>query len=92
MKSILQALGAASVLALAGVTSTAVAVDAPKYYQIQSILNLGGSGTSWDHIDYDQSHHRLYLSRRADGLTVIDTTTGKVVGQVENAKGAGATA
>ena len=81
-----------SVMALAAVLSPAKAADAPKFYQIQSILNLGGTGTSWDHIDYDQSHHRLYLSRRADGLTVIDTTTGKVVGEVANAKGSGATA
>ena len=72
----------------------AAAADAPKnnFYQLHNVLNLGGSGTSWDHMDYDQSHHRLYLSRRADGLTVVDTTTGKVVGQVENAKGSGAVA
>jgi len=87
-----KAMGAASALALVLAASGAGAADAPKFYQLQSVLNLGGTGTSWDHIDYDQSHHRLYLSRRADGLTVIDTTTGKVVGQVENAKGSGATA
>ena len=83
---------AVSFLALAATTAALHAADAPKFYQLQSALNLGGTGTSWDHIDYDQSHHRLYLSRRADGLTVIDTTTGKVVGQVDNAKGSGATA
>lgn len=87
-----KAMGAASGLALVLAASGASAADAPKFYQLQSVLNLGGTGTSWDHIDYDQSHHRLYLSRRADGLTVIDTTTGKVVGQVENAKGSGSTA
>jgi len=92
MKTVHKVLGAVSALALAGVLSSAFAADAPKFYQLQSAMNLGGSGTSWDHIDYDQSHHRLYLSRRADGLTVIDTTTGKVVGQVENGKGSGATA
>ena len=92
MKSVLQTFGAVSVVALAVSAPAAKAEDAPKFYQIQSILNLGGSGTSWDHLDYDQSHHRLYLSRRADGLTVVDTATGKMVGQVENAKGSGATA
>jgi DNA-binding beta-propeller fold protein YncE len=92
MSSIPKAIRTGSVLALATVATGAKAADAPKFYQIQSILNLGGTGTSWDHIDYDQSHHRLYLSRRADGLTVIDTTTGKVVGEVANAKGSGATA
>ena len=72
--------------------STARAEDAPKFYQLQSVLNLGGTGSSWDHMDYDQAKHLLYLSRRADGLTVVDTATNKVVGQVANAKGSGATA
>jgi hypothetical protein len=72
--------------------SPAGAEDAPKFYQLQTVINLGGSGTSWDHIDYDQAAHRLYLSRRADGLTVVDTLTNKVVGQVANGKGSGATA
>lgn len=83
---------AASALVLAAATAGAFAADPPKYYQLQSALNLGGTGTSWDHMDYDQSHQRLYLSRRADGLTVVDSATGKVVGQVDNAKGSGATA
>jgi DNA-binding beta-propeller fold protein YncE len=91
MERTIKAMGAASALALAA-ASTAFAADAPKFYQHQSVLNLGGGGTSWDHLDYDQAHHRLYLSRRADGLTVVDSTTGKVVGQVDNAKGSGATA
>jgi DNA-binding beta-propeller fold protein YncE len=59
---------------------------------LQSTLNLGGSGASWDHIDYDPARHLAYLSRRADGLTVVDVTTGKVVAEVANAKGSGATA
>jgi len=84
--------GAASLAALTLAATLAGAADAPKFYQLQSVLNLGGTGGSWDHLDYDQAHHRLYLSRRADGLTVVDSTSGKVVGQVENAKGSGATA
>jgi len=92
MQTMRLAIRAVSVLALAVPASTASAADALKFYQLQSVLNLGGGGTSWDHIDYDQSHHRLYLSRRADGLTVVDTTTGKVAGQVGNAKGSGAAA
>lgn len=81
-----------SLVALCADTSALCAADAQKFYQLQSVLNLGGSGTSWDHIDYDQVHHRIYLSRRADGLTVVDSATGKVVGEVANGKGSGATA
>ena len=82
---------ATTVFALAGAAFAAVAADAPAFYQLQSVLNLGGTGTSWDHIDYDQSKHLAYLSRRADGLTVVDVTSGKVVAEIANAKGSGAT-
>lgn len=34
----------------------------------------------------------MFLSRRADGLTVVDTKTGKIVTSVANAKGAGSMA
>ena len=83
---------AASCVAVVSVAGVAQADDAPKFYQLQSVLNLGGGGSSWDHMDYDQSKHLVFLSRRADGLTVVDTATGKVVAEVANAKGSGAVA
>jgi hypothetical protein len=83
---------ATSVFVLASGASAAGPADAPAFYQLQSVLNLGGTGTSWDHIDYDQSRHLAYLSRRADGLTVVDVASGMVVAEVANAKGSGATA
>ncbi|RFB79786.1 YncE family protein [Methylovirgula sp. 4M-Z18] len=83
---------ATSVLLLACAVSTAKAGDAPGFYHQIGELKLGGTGTSWDHIDYDPSSHRAYLSRRADGLTVVDVMTNAVVGQVANAKGSGASA
>src|SRR5271165_2672441 len=92
MSLLRKSLLATSVFVLAGAASAAGAADAPALYQLQSVLNLGGTGTSWDHIDYDQSKHLAYLSRRADGLTVIDVASGKVVAEIANAKGSGATA
>ena len=75
------------------VASGVKADDAPHvFYQLQSTLNLGGTGASYDHIDYDQNKHLAFLSRRADGLTVVDVNTNKVVAQVANAKGSGSTA
>ena len=70
--------------------SLARADDAPAFFRLQSALNLGGSGAGWDHIDYDPTAHRAYLSRRGDGLTVVDTVAGKSLGEVANAKGSGA--
>ena len=89
-KSIRVGLSAAAFAAFAAFA--AHADDAPKFYQLQAVLNLGGTGGSWDHFDYDQANHLAYLSRRADGLTVVDTATSKVVAQVANAKGSGAVA
>ena len=85
-------LGSALVGAITS-TNAAKADDAPHvFYQLQSTLNLGGTGASYDHIDYDQNKHLAFLSRRADGLTVVDVSTNKVVAQVANAKGSGSTA
>ena len=92
MSTLPKAVCATFALALAIAASAGRAADAPALYQLQSVLNLGGTGTSWDHIDYDQSRHLAYLSRRADGLTVVDVATGKVVAEIANAKGSGATA
>ena len=92
MKLKIVATGLSLIALAAGASAVANADDAPKFYQLQSVVNLGGSGTSWDHIDYDQAKKLAYLSRRADGLTVIDVKTGKTVAQVANAKGSGAVA
>ena len=81
-----------TLVALAALSSNVKAAEAPAFYQLRSVLNLGGSGSSWDHIDYDQSSHLVYLSRRADGLTVVDPATNRVVAQIANAKDSGAVA
>jgi DNA-binding beta-propeller fold protein YncE len=77
---------------VASITCGAQAQDPQKFYQLQTVVKLGGSGTSWDHIDYDQTKKLVYLSRRDDGLTVVDGKTGKVVANVANAKGTGSVA
>ena len=90
MSHLSKAMLAASALALSA--AAAIAADAPAFYRLQSTLDLGGTGTSYDHIDYNPATHLAYLSRRADGLTVVDVVANKVVAQVANAKGSGATA
>ena len=69
MSTLPKAVYAAFALALAVAASAGHAADAPAFYQLQSVLNFGGTGTSWDHIDYDQSRHLASIeppSRRPD--------------------------
>lgn len=68
------------------------AATQPDFYHLQSVMKLHSSNTSWDHIDFDPATKYVYMSRRADGLTVVDSRTGKIVAQVANARGAGSVA
>ncbi len=69
-------------------TSTAIAQDAPPAAAGDSVLRrlaLGGAG-GWDDLTVDSAAHRLYLSR-SDRVVVVDTLTGKPVGEVPSAGG-----
>lgn len=92
MTSYRNAILAAGLVIAAGSTSVAKAAEAPSFYHLRSVLTLPSTTSSWDHLDYDQAKHLLFLARRADGLTVVNSVTGKVVAQVANAVGAGSTA
>jgi YVTN family beta-propeller protein len=50
-------------------------------FRIQDQWNVGGTG-GWSHLVLDAPAHRLYISR-ANRIMVVDTETGKVVGEVE---------
>jgi hypothetical protein len=80
-------LGAGCAVAALFAVSAAWADDAPKFFQLQNELALKSTGTSTDHVDYDPATKLLYMSRRKDGVTVIDVTTQKVVGQIPKTEG-----
>jgi len=69
-------------------TSTAIAhktVPATPADSVQQRFALGGTG-GWDDLSVDSTAHRLYLSR-SDRVMVVDTLTGKLVGEVPNTSG-----
>jgi DNA-binding beta-propeller fold protein YncE len=66
-------------------TSTAIAHDATPADKVLQRFALGGTG-GWDDLSVDSAAHRLYLSRH-DRVTVVDTLSGKVVGEVPNTDG-----
>ncbi|MDB5425531.1 MAG: hypothetical protein JWQ29_2947 [Phenylobacterium sp.] len=62
--------------------------EAAPNFGLQSAVTLKGVSPSWDYLTFDPSRSYLFLGRRKEGVTVLDTATGKVVGTVENSAGA----
>jgi YVTN family beta-propeller protein len=77
---------AASAFGLAALflASTAVAADGPGF-KISKKLPIEGAGR-WDYVTVDSDAHRLYLAH-ATHVTVMDTDSGKVVGDIPNTPG-----
>ncbi len=57
-------------------------------YVLDTVGMLPSTDTDWDYIKLEPSGSRLFMARRNDGLTVYDVDRQKVVGQVENSRGA----
>ena len=54
-------------------------------YHINKTYKLGGEG-GWDYVTLDNSAHRLYISR-ATRVMVMDTESGKTVGEISDTPG-----
>jgi outer membrane protein assembly factor BamB len=61
------------------------------FYTLQNATTLPSTNTGWDYIALDATNGRLFMDRRADGLTVFDVNRQAVIGNVENSKGANGT-
>ncbi len=57
-------------------------------YRADAAVTLPSTDTGWDYITLEKNGPRLFIARRADGLTVFDTRANKVTATVENSKGA----
>ncbi len=78
----------AAVLATLCAASSAIAGEAGKTTPTDSVLRrfaLGGAG-GWDDLSVDSVAHRLYLSR-SDRVIVVDTISGKAVGEITGLSG-----
>ena len=70
--------------------SVGIAQQAGVGYHITKTYELGGDG-GWDYIVPVPSQHRVYIGR-TNRVMVVDTTDGKLVGEVTGIKGAHGTA
>ena len=66
------------------------AVCADSFYKIDQVVSLAGKAPSWDYISVDAPHNRLFLGRRAAGVTIFDLATKKAVGTVSQSEEANA--
>lgn len=63
---------------------TAASAAGPGYHPIKT-YKLGGEG-GWDYLTFDNSTHRLYISR-STRVMVIDADSGKQVGEISDTPG-----
>jgi hypothetical protein len=73
-------------VAVAGLTCVVAASAEP--YKLESIVTLPGPSPAWDYLSFDPTRDYLFIGRRAQGVTVYDTTARRVVGHIENSEGA----
>ncbi len=74
-----------SALALLFIGASAhAAPTAPLYHQVNKFTLPGSEG--WDYLTVDGRNHRLYISRSTH-VQVVDTTTGKLIGEVPDTSG-----
>jgi len=57
-------------------------------YRETAVKNLPSSATGWDYIKFQPGTSRLYMARKADGLTVFDVSEMRAVKTVDNSIGA----
>ncbi len=57
-------------------------------YTLESATTLPSTDTGYDYIKMQPGTNRLFMARLADGLTVFDVDTNKVIATVENSVGA----
>ena len=70
--------------------SVGIAQQAGVGYHVTKTYELGGDG-GWDYIVPQPSQHRVYIGR-TNRVMVVDTTDGKLIGEVTGIKGAHGTA
>src|SRR5471032_1192686 len=75
----------ALLLVVAGCASMTDGAPARASYGVIARYEIGGAG-GWDYLSVDEKRHRLYVSR-GDHVQIVDTLSGKVVGDVPGTAG-----
>ncbi len=65
--------------------SAAPAQSPAQPFAVRSTWHIGGDG-GWDYLTVDPHAHRLYIGR-SNRIQIVDTTTGKLLHEIEGMKG-----
>jgi YVTN family beta-propeller protein len=87
LKTIVRAVTAVALAStsLLGSTAQAVAAAGHAQFEVAKHYTLGGA-EGWDYIGYDPVRHHLFISR-ASHVQVVDTNSGRLVGEIANTDG-----
>jgi DNA-binding beta-propeller fold protein YncE len=67
------------------------AAQAQPFYHLESAVTLKAATPDWDYVTLDPARGYLFIGRRADGVTVFDVNTQKVVRDIDKSEDANAT-
>src|SRR5215472_4418198 len=87
------AIGIAAMLAV-GLAASAQAADKPSapapkaVYRLAATVPFKGKVPGWDYVTFDAKTGRLFIGRRANGVTVYDTKAAKVIKTIARSEAA----
>ncbi|HKI74857.1 MAG TPA: hypothetical protein VJ998_09450 [Pseudomonadales bacterium] len=70
-----------------GSIGSAEAAGARTFYRLDATLKMAGDVPGWDYLALDKAHSHLFLARRTEGATVIDTKTNRQIATIANSEG-----
>ena len=82
----------ATLLAVALGTSSTLSAQSHAAYRLSAAETLPGAAPSWDYVTIDTAHNRLFIGRRALGVTAYDLAGRKSLRQIARSEDANATA
>lgn len=77
-----------SIVALGLIAPPLGAAPAAPIYALQAEVHIKGASPGWDYVAFEATRSRLFLGRRKAGVTVVDATSGQVVGAIADSGGA----
>lgn len=86
MRSVLIAVAAMTVGSAFAVQAAQPAPAPKAVYRLATVVPFKGKAPGWDYLTLDPKTGRLFIGRRADGVTVFDTRAGKVIKTIARSK------